>query len=82
MPYGVPTECTGCGAAVVWLRTRNDSKQIVDIETWHGEITYDHTKHRSHWATCPRADEFRKRKAATDQAPPLTKNEQEDRGQT
>lgn len=79
MPYGVPTQCTGCGADVVWLRTRNGSKQIVDLETYHGEIIYDHLKHRSHWATCPRADEFRKHKLAKEETLPFTSSEAEKR---
>ncbi len=72
------TKCRGCGADVVWMGTRAGKKMLVDAETYHGELIYDHTKHRSHWGTCPEADRFRKPK--NDTPVPLTKSEREERG--
>jgi hypothetical protein len=40
--------CRGCGAAVYWVRTENKKNMMVN------------TDGVPHWATCPKAKEFRK----------------------
>lgn len=56
--------CRSCGADVVWLKARTGSNMIVDADTvCDGDVFYDHSRHRSHWATCPNAAQHRKPKA-------------------
>lgn len=60
-PFAVP--CRGCGAQIVWFRTRNGKRMPVDEETTQptdAEHQLDLSRHRSHWATCPDAEKFRK----------------------
>lgn len=51
-----PIACRSCGAQIVFLRTSRNKSIPVDIATVaEGEETFDHKKHRSHFATCPNA---------------------------
>lgn len=56
--------CTSCRAHVYYLPSKPTKKkpqggwQIVDAATVEtGDTVYDHTRHRSHFATCPHADQ-------------------------
>jgi hypothetical protein len=56
--------CASCGAEIRWTRTRAGKKMPVDAVTiGAGEFEYDPTKHTSHFATCPHASDWRKKKA-------------------
>lgn len=53
-------KCRSCGAEIVWLRTKSGNNMPVDAETVdHNDYMFDPAKHRSHFATCPDADEHR-----------------------
>lgn len=66
-----PTRCRSCRAEIVFLDKPNklgkmpvDWDSIEDEPTLCGENTlFDHALHRSHHATCPDAEERRKRYA-------------------
>ena len=56
--------CKSCGAPIVYLLTRNEVLMPVDAETIQGpedvKSIFDHTRHRSHFASCPNSNEHRK----------------------
>lgn len=55
--------CRSCGAPIVFLKTRKDRRIPVDAGTVKlGDKDFDHTRHISHFATCPLAGRHRKRK--------------------
>jgi hypothetical protein len=54
------SKCKSCNAEIVWLKSGTGRNVPVDAETYHGEDGFDHKLHRSHFATCPDADKFRK----------------------
>lgn len=65
MPLRRIEKCRSCGAEVVWLDTRDPatSRMIVDAETAaEDDILFDRTRHRPHWATCPDAARWRKKR--------------------
>ena len=56
-------KCSGCGAEIVWIETKNKkimpcNKEQTTIITDKGETIKGHIHH---WATCPKADNFRKK---------------------
>lgn len=56
-----PFLCRGCGQAITWIKTVSGKSMpvnpaIVTIVTGRGEIVRGHI---AHWATCPKADQFR-----------------------
>lgn len=54
-------KCRSCDAAVVWLVTDRGKSMPVDAETVAvDDTTFDPRKHRSHFATCPDANQHRK----------------------
>ena len=54
-------QCKACGALMVFLSTRSGKKMPVDASSIEAhELMFDHTKHKSHFATCPEAEQFRK----------------------
>ncbi len=58
------TRCTSCGAAIVWFRTKNGKGMPVDEATTKPtdrEEQLDLKRHISHFATCPNADQHRRR---------------------
>lgn len=56
--------CTSCKASIVWLRTTARNSMPVDAESVSpGDTEFDSKKHRSHFATCPRADWHRSPRA-------------------
>lgn len=68
--------CKGCGAEIVWLKTRSGKNIPVDVpemkivngiiqnEIKHEAVTtaveFDPSYMTSHFATCPKADRFRR----------------------
>lgn len=72
------SECKGCGADVIWIMYRG-KKHPVDAKTKRGFVFIEDeygedigavemaSIHESHFATCPKADEFRKDKAAAEE---------------
>ncbi len=58
--------CKACRASIVMLQTRSGKWMPVDKETYnHGDVTFDAKQHRSHFATCPKADKFRRKETPT-----------------
>ena len=58
-------ECKKCGAEIKWMQTVNSKWIPVDVDTIddRGAIIFDQDQGMiSHFATCPEADHFRKRK--------------------
>lgn len=60
--------CKGCGAEILWLKTVRGKNMPVDpigeariIRNQHDEAVMVQT-YMPHWATCPKADEFKKEK--------------------
>ena len=51
--------CSKCNAPIEWVKTEKGKNMPVDAETYHGEPMYDYTKHQSHFASCPNAEEYR-----------------------
>ncbi len=45
-----PGKCSGCGAAIFWVVTKNGKRAPFNADAV------------SHWATCPQAESFRKKK--------------------
>jgi hypothetical protein len=56
------SKCKSCGAEIEWMKTKNGKNIPVDVETYHGEKTFDPSKHQTHFITCPNAEEHRKNK--------------------
>lgn len=59
--------CKGCGAKVYWIMTTQGKRMIVDrhrrtIVTPEGFTVQGY---EPHWATCPEADRFKKRRGIT-----------------
>ena len=55
------SHCRSCGADIVWLPTASGKSMPVDASTVDDEDEhYEHSKHVSHFATCPSADWWRK----------------------
>lgn len=55
-------KCKGCGAEIIWLKTKNDKAMPCDekkqtIITESGETV---TGYIPHWATCPKYKNFKK----------------------
>lgn len=60
-PFEVP--CSSCQQPIVWFRTKNGNRMPVDAETTRptdAEHQLDLTRHRSHFATCPNANQHRR----------------------
>ncbi|MFA5405617.1 MAG: hypothetical protein WC358_11855, partial [Ignavibacteria bacterium] len=51
--------CKWCDAEIKWLKTRAGKNMPINYETYTGELEYDHTKHTSHFATCPKAKQVK-----------------------
>ena len=62
--------CRSCDEDVVWMETKSGSRMLVNIlpqdETKrppaHDETVFDPQVHESHFATCPKADEHRRKR--------------------
>jgi hypothetical protein len=57
-------KCRACKAEIMWMTTTNGKKIPVDIETVGdiGATVFDPDTMVSHFATCPDAEKFRKRR--------------------
>lgn len=57
-------QCRSCGAVIVWLKTSRGKSIPVNAGTAkEGDTNFDAKRHIAHFATCPEADKFRRRKA-------------------
>jgi hypothetical protein len=55
--------CSSCQAKIIWLLTKNLKPMPVDADTVEpADSTFNHARHKSHFATCPNANQHRKRK--------------------
>ena len=58
----IKTECSACGADIIFLWTTKDKKIPVNpSNVLPDEVMYNYKKHVTHFITCPRAEVFRKR---------------------
>lgn len=56
-----PGKCSGCGAPILWGYTKKDRPMILDPQlSPHGNCVVDGVVYMPHWASCNRADDFRK----------------------
>ncbi len=56
--------CRSCNARIIWFTTDGGKKMPVDEGTVEaGEYVLDLSRHRSHFATCPKAAQHRRAKA-------------------
>ena len=59
-------KCRGCGAPVLWVESKNLKKMILDlppvkmiqVKEGIGEVI---DVYKSHWGTCPKAKDFKKK---------------------
>ena len=70
MPEIRIARCRSCGAPAVWMKTQAGNNMLVDADSvdeaeldWKGgRPLFDHKAgHVSHFATCPQADQHRRR---------------------
>jgi hypothetical protein len=55
--------CGSCGAEIIWVRTSTGRPMPVEVETANeGDETYEPGRHVSHFAHCPQADQWRKKR--------------------
>lgn len=56
------TRCKSCRARIVWLKTVTGKNMPVDADTVEADDeTFDSSRHVSHFATCPDANQHRRR---------------------
>ena len=56
-------KCRSCDEYIVFLKTKRGANMPVDADSVEeGDELFDHTRHVSHFSTCPDADKFRRRK--------------------
>ena len=57
-------ECRSCGKLIAWYPTKSGKKCPVDMETVEDPkaVLFDPKKMKSHFATCPQANNWRKPK--------------------
>lgn len=62
-PGQIP-RCASCGAAIVWMRTKSGRRIPVDLASADpAHQNFDPVMgHISHFATCPQADQHRRRR--------------------
>lgn len=55
--------CRSCGAAIVWLGTKAGKSMPVNADTFApGDTQYDGARHKSHFATCPQGNQWRRKR--------------------
>jgi hypothetical protein len=62
-PHPFATTCSSCGASIVWFRTSTGKKMPVEESSTlptDAEHQLDMTRHKSHFATCPNANQHRR----------------------
>lgn len=53
--------CKGCNAKIIWFKTDQGKNMPVDADTVEpDDDELDLDRHVSHFATCPKSNEFRK----------------------
>lgn len=56
-----------CGASIIFLRTAEGKRMPVELRsTRHTDdesTLFDPQRHQAHWPNCPKAEEYRKKKA-------------------
>lgn len=56
------THCIACTQAIIFLPTQRGTRMPCDAATVAlADVAYDHKRHKSHFATCPNAKDFRKK---------------------
>lgn len=59
----IASKCRACGASIHWLKTSTGRTMPVDSATVvEADTHFESPRHVSHFATCPEADRFRKKK--------------------
>lgn len=61
--HPLATHCRSCNALIVWFRTASGKRMPVDEATTlptDAEHQLDLKRHKSHFASCPNANEHRK----------------------
>lgn len=57
------TRCRSCNKQIVFLKTRNGKAMPVDADTVEpSDQEFDQQRHKSHFASCPKADKHRRRR--------------------
>jgi hypothetical protein len=60
-PGGGKGTCRSCGAAIVWFKTSAGKNMPVDAAgVTQEDLVLDLTRHTSHFATCPQANQHRR----------------------
>jgi arginine/lysine/ornithine decarboxylase len=55
------TRCRSCNQQIVFLKTATGKNMPVDADTVEpSDDLFDRSRHKSHFATCPKADKHRK----------------------
>lgn len=58
--------CRSCRAQIVWLKTTTGKNMPTDAASVaEDDAVFDHTRHKSHFATCPNAPQHRRRAPTT-----------------
>jgi hypothetical protein len=56
------TRCRSCRAQIIWFDTPSGNRMPVDADTVSpDDDELDLTRHQSHFASCPQADQHRRR---------------------
>lgn len=61
--HPLATRCSSCQALIVWFRTASGKRAPVDEASTlptDAEHQLDMTRHKSHFATCPNANQHRR----------------------
>ena len=54
--------CSSCRAKIIWLLTKNLKPMPVDADTVEpADSQFDRERHKSHFATCPNANQHRRK---------------------
>lgn len=55
--------CRACNAKIIWFKTDAGKNMPVDADTVEpDDEALDLSRHTSHFATCPKADQFRRKR--------------------
>jgi len=59
----VMTFCKDCKAKIIWMKTRGESKILVDwTQKIVGDTVFEPKRHVPHFTTCPEHETFKERK--------------------
>lgn len=73
------TKCKGCGAKIIFMKSSTGKLVPCNAESVEAEdIFYNRNKHMAHFATCPKADVFRRAKRMKEANDPLRKCEKDE----